>query len=115
MRAIEGSKLRRLGDADLQARIESLRGRVNMEENCSRSSRLHVKLLQDYDEAMNAKNMRDIQASMSTCMETIAKLEREIELYKIEVARQYEVNQKLYWALQSIKDNTEKEISRALS
>ena len=77
MRAIEEAKLQRLGDTDLQARIESLKGRVNIEENCSRGSRVHVKLLQEYDEAMNAKNMRDIQSSMSTCMETIAKLERD--------------------------------------
>ena len=115
MRAIEGSKLRRLSNADLQSRIELLRGCVNMEENRSRGSRLHAKLLQDYDEAMNAKSMCDIEASMSICMETIAKLEKEIEHYKIETTKQYEVNRKLYWALQSIKDNTEKEILRALS
>ena len=59
--------------------------------------------------------MRDIKSSMETCMETIAQLEREIELYKIKLTKQYEVNRKMSGALRSIKDNTEKEISRAWS
>ena len=63
---------------------------------------------------MNAKNRRDIQANMSTCMETIVQLEREIELHKIEAARQYEINQKLYRALQSVKNHAKKEFSGVL-
>ena len=88
MQAIEGSKLRRLQDTDLQAWIELLNRRVDMEEARSCGSHLHVKLLQDYEEAVNAKSVQDMQTSTAICMETIARLESELKLYKVELSKQ---------------------------
>jgi hypothetical protein len=115
MRAIEGPKLRRLPNTYLEAQIKLLNRRINIEEARSCGSRLHVKLLQDFDEALSTWNMRDMQASTAMCMETIAMLEREIKLCRVELAKQYEINTKMTGALRSIRDNTEKEISKAWS
>jgi hypothetical protein len=74
MRAFERAKPWRLILIDLEARVKLLDWRINTEETCSSGSRIHVKLLQEYREAVRAHNMQNTPACTTSCIETIAAL-----------------------------------------
>jgi hypothetical protein len=74
MKEIEGSKLRSLTNSELQARIDLLHHHIVDEEKHSSGSRHHIKLWQDYEEAVNVKYIRNMETSFAACMETIERL-----------------------------------------
>lgn len=115
MRKLKEPELRNMVHWDMQAQIDLLQRRISHEEVHSRGSPLHIKLLQDYDEAVSTKNMRDMQRSTAKCMETIARLEKDNKYYKARLAEEFELNRKLHGALIRIQDNTETECLAALS
>jgi hypothetical protein len=57
MWAIEEPKLWKLTNTDLEGWVEQLNQRINIEEARSCGSRLHVKLLQEYEEVVNNQNI----------------------------------------------------------
>ncbi|KAK1603131.1 hypothetical protein QYE76_007745 [Lolium multiflorum] len=107
MKEIEGSKLRRLTNFELQARIDLLHQQIADEEKQSFGSRHHVKLLQDCEEAVNIKYIRN--------METIERLEEKVNWYKAKWTEQVEANRMLLAALSNIRNATDEEIMRSIT
>ena len=107
MRKLEDPKLRNMVDWDLQAQIDLLIRRIVHEEAYSHGSPLYIKLLQDCREAMNTKNMRNMQ--------TIATLEKDVEYYKEKLSEEFALNMKLSEGLIKIWDSTNKEFLKAMS
>jgi hypothetical protein len=52
---------------------------------------------------------------MENCMETIVSQEKEIKLFKVDLAKQYKLNTKLSDALKATRENTQREIEKAWS
>ncbi len=102
-------------NSELQARIDLLHQQIANEEKHSSGSRHHIKLLQDYEEAVNIKYIRNMETSFAACMETIERLEEKVNWYKTKWTEQVEANKKLHAALSKIRSTTDDEIMRAVT
>ena len=114
MRKLEEPELRSMVHWDLQAQIDLLQRMIAHEETRSRGSPLHIKLLQDYDEAVSTMNIRNMQRSTAVCVETIVKLEKDVQYYRRRLAEEFEQNRRIHGALIKIRESTEKEYLSAL-
>jgi hypothetical protein len=66
-------------------------------------------------EAMKARELQNAPSCTGSCMETIVVLEKEIKFYQVDLAKQYKINTNLSEALKAIRENTHKEVKKALS
>jgi hypothetical protein len=114
MREVEEPQFKGLAYSELQARIDLLHRQIADEEKHSSGSRHHIKLLQDYEEAVNIKYIRNMQTNSAACMETIERLEEKLKRYKVMWGEQVEANKKLHAALAKIRSTTDDEIKRAI-
>jgi uncharacterized protein YmfQ (DUF2313 family) len=95
--------------------VELLGRCLDTEQTRSCGSLLYEKLLQEYGKAIKAQNMQNVTECTEDCMDTIAELEKDIKLLKVDLANQYKINTKLSDVLKAIRENTLKEIERAWS
>ena len=114
MREIEEPRFKDMTNPHLQARIDSLHRQIANEERRSSESRRHIALLQDYEEAVNTKYIRNMQATSQVCIETIEKLEDEVQDYKAKWEEQVVINKKLHAALLKVRTATNDEVLKAI-
>jgi hypothetical protein len=104
-----------LTNSELQAWIDLLHKKIVDEEKHSSSSRHHIKLLQDYEEVVNIKCIRNMQTSSAPCLETIGRLEEKVNWYESKWTEQVEANRRLLAALSNIRSATDEEIMRSIT